>query len=1048
MLRVRVLGPVHAEADGRPVPEPGSRRAVALLGWLALHPGLHSRADVAARLWPDVVDVSARQSMRSAVWALRRSLDELDPGALVTTRDRIGLRADTAVDVVEFDRLVRAGEPTTAVELATGDLLAGVDDEWALIARDEHRLWLGTVLAKLAEQADDAATAVRWARRAAALDPLSEESGRLLMSCLAAAGDRPAAMVVYQKLADRLRRELRVAPSEPTWRLAEQIRTEVPATPSVRTRRGLLPLVGRDREFGELRAAWAATMRSGHGGLAVVHGDPGIGKTRLATQLAELAAHDGAAVAAGAAADLAGPPLAPWAEIGAALIRRLGELPDAPWVAALAPMLPAHVPATYGEQPPALVQARLAEAVVALVHEVALRWPVLVVLEDLHAADEASLALLSYVVRRVADARVLVVTTRRERPVRDLVVTLEHTSRQAGTTHADTALGPLNRSAISDLARAVGTLTDDAVAQVVDAADGNALLAVEAARALTAGDPAPAGLRGAVRAAVARLPEEARELVRTLAVAGRELALTDLAGRTGLAVAEALPPAEDQGLLETVDGRVRYRHDLLRDAVYADLPSVERAERHARAAEHLAGSMDRAAEAAAHLRAAGRVHEAGQLLLFAAVHARALGALSDATELLREASIVLPDDPAAALALADVLACRGRPADARSAFAKALPLVERAGDPAALAAAHLRFAEWHYGPICQPAVAVEACRRALAVMDGAGVDVPQLRARILAVAAHCESLGGELAEVERALAALHELVGPEPGDPLLGCIAHCAECFSFLRAGRFAEAVECGVRGGERALEANRPDLVQNGWGNAAFAEAAAGNLAGALELLDRTLGAVRGRGLLAIEANVLVERSWLLDRLGRVAEAVESAAQARRTADQLDAPDLRALVDAERGRIALRAGDYPAAVGFLGDALAVPEAMIGRPLARLQRAEALARVGDLDAAEAELGEVVLEPVRPGDWPETLVPRLVGVEGLIAAGRCDRARARRCLREAADGWRRQLGTVEIGQRIGDVMIDLGRVIIGLVVPAEELAAVEADLDSLIEFSDV
>jgi MoxR-like ATPase len=52
-------------------------------------------------------------------------------------------------------------------------------------------------------------------------------------------------------------------------------------------------------------------MRSGHGGLAVVHGDPGIGKTRLATQLAELAAHDGAAVAAGAAADLAGPPLAP-----------------------------------------------------------------------------------------------------------------------------------------------------------------------------------------------------------------------------------------------------------------------------------------------------------------------------------------------------------------------------------------------------------------------------------------------------------------------------------------------------------------------------------------------------------------------------------------------------------------------------------------------------------------------------------------------------------------------------------------------------------------
>jgi hypothetical protein len=318
---------------------------------------------------------------------LRRSLDGLDPGALVTTRDRIGLRADTAVDVVEFDRLVRVGEPTTAVELATGDLLAGVDDEWALIARDEHRLWLGTVLAKLAEQADDAATAVRWARRAAALDPLSEESGRLLMSCLAAAGDRPAAMVVYQKLADRLRRELRVAPSEPTWRLAEQIRTEVPATPSVRTRRGLLPLVGRDREFGELRAAWA-TMRSGHGGLAVVHGDPGIGKTRLATQLAELAAHT--TVPRWRPAP---PPTWPARRSHRGRRSSGADSPprrasDAPWVAALAPMLPAHVPATSGESfagaraGPGWRGGRCARA------RVALRWPVLVVLEDLHAADE------------------------------------------------------------------------------------------------------------------------------------------------------------------------------------------------------------------------------------------------------------------------------------------------------------------------------------------------------------------------------------------------------------------------------------------------------------------------------------------------------------------------------------------------------------------------------------------------------------------------------------------------------------------------------------
>src|SRR4051794_9895405 len=173
MLRVRVLGGVSARAGGRLVPEPASRRALALLGWLALHPGLHSRADVAARLWPDVVDASARQSMRSALWSLRQSLSGVDPDALVATRDRVGLRTDTAVDALMFDALVAAGRFAQAVELATGELLAGVDDEWALVARDEHRLRLVAVLRELAEQADDPVVAAGWARRAVALDPLS-----------------------------------------------------------------------------------------------------------------------------------------------------------------------------------------------------------------------------------------------------------------------------------------------------------------------------------------------------------------------------------------------------------------------------------------------------------------------------------------------------------------------------------------------------------------------------------------------------------------------------------------------------------------------------------------------------------------------------------------------------------------------------------------------------------------------------------------------------------------------------------------------------------
>ena len=149
-----------------------------------------------------------------------------------------------------------------------------------------------------------------------------------------------------------------------------------------------------------------------------------------------------------------------------------------------------------------------------------------------------------------------------------------------------------------------------------------------------------------------------------------------------------------------------------------------------------------------------------------------------------------------------------------------------------------------------------------------------------------------------------------------------------------------------------------------------------------------------------------------------------------------------------LRTGALPDAVELLGAALAVPDAAIGRPVARLQRAEALARLGELDAAEDELGRAVLEPVRAGDWPDTLVARMVWVEGLIAAGRGDRELAAQRLQEAAEGWRRRLSPAELGQRITDVMVDLGRPIIGLVVPTEELAQVAADLARVTERAEV
>src|SRR3954454_17229759 len=219
MLRVRLLGELAAEIDGRPVAAPASRRAWALLAWLALHPGEHPRGTVAARFWPDVLDSSARASLRSAAWALRRALGADD--ALVGGRDRVGLRCVT--DIAEFDAHCAAGRLEEAVALCRGPLLADLDEDWVLEARDEHAHRVGGALARLAAEAPAGPEAVGWARRRAALDPLDEEAARDLMRRLAEAGDRPGALAVADRLAERLRTALRLAPSAQTRALVAEL---------------------------------------------------------------------------------------------------------------------------------------------------------------------------------------------------------------------------------------------------------------------------------------------------------------------------------------------------------------------------------------------------------------------------------------------------------------------------------------------------------------------------------------------------------------------------------------------------------------------------------------------------------------------------------------------------------------------------------------------------------------------------------------------------------------------------------------------------------
>jgi tetratricopeptide (TPR) repeat protein len=180
---------------------------------------------------------------------------------------------------------------------------------------------------------------------------------------------------------------------------------------------------------------------------------------------------------------------------------------------------------------------------------------------------------------------------------------------------------------------------------------------------------------------------------------------------------------------------------------------------------------------------------------------------------------------------------------------------------------------------------------------------------------------------------------------------------------------------------------------------------------------------------------------MGRLDEALAAAEAEQALAEQLAQPEFEAMASHDRGLIALEAHDYDTAAELLSVALA-EGTLISKPLTRLALAEALARSERPDEAVEQVRATVLEPVRPSDFPDALVPRLARVQGLIALAREDREEAERRLREAIGGWERLLARTVKADSITLVLADLGRPVVGLVEPERELARARADLDSI------
>ena len=1090
MLEIRVIGELEVQLAGTKAELPASRRVRALLGWLAVHPGRHPRSRLAGQFWPDVLDASARASLRSAIWALRSALGPDFGSYLATDRDTVTLAADgLTVDLREVRRLIGQGQPRAALDLCRGDLLQELDDDWVVEAREELDRDIAAALRDLMERAiaaGDPAAAVVWARRRAVLCPLDESAGADLIGALVQAGDASAALEALAKLRDRLDSELGIGVSAETSALVSQLRRtdgrpgevgrpeEVgPAADrgSTTAERAVEPaagLVGREQEFAELAKAWQAA-RSGSGGAVLLEGEGGIGKTRLVEELqatARLASPDAILVAGTAAA---GPgqasPFAVWTDALSDLMSMTGHPPeDQAWTADLARIVPALAPGKAGTGPagasadPQLDRVRLCEAVVQFVAWVSRQAPLLLAFEDLHLADTASLELIAYAGRRLSRMPVLLILTRRRLPARQDLDAVLGALRSRGALVTEVEVRPLAEDAARALIKASADLPAGTVEQVVTLAAGSPLLAVETARAAARDDTdLAAGLGGAARLAVSRLSGQARVFVEFLAAAGRDLDRREVASLPLQNPARAAAEALGSGLLRADDGRTGFRHALLRDAVYQEIPDPIRARLHNELAHllrkrgqqpdsrvhHARGSRrgPRAAEVARHLRLAGQDEQAVSHLVLAAHDARFVAAMAEAADFLTEAVAIEPDDPDLLVELAEVEAFRGLLESSDAAFDRAIEQISPQ-DAGALISAWLRRGRWLRGGVCHPRESRRSYRSALDVLDRDPASDLPARAEALAGMAWAEAVAGDPAAVDELLAEADRILGGGLTGDLLAHDIGVARGHALIRAGRFTDSFGPLIAASAAAGRAGRPDMAYSCLSNAASAAACAGQFGRALDFADRCLPLVAPNGLLRLSVYAQAARSAILRRLGRLPEARQACDAAAGYADRVGLPELDGLVRQERGLLALAAKDPAAAAAELATALDL-RAPVSRAATRLRLAEALAASGQADLAESELRNVVLEPVTPSDFPAALVARMSRVQALIASVRGDAALAEERLAESVAGWQRIARTqdsAQTGAGYVATLIDLGRPpVSSLVEPARELAIVSAEL---------
>ncbi|MFP3963137.1 BTAD domain-containing putative transcriptional regulator [Actinomadura fulvescens] len=659
---IRVLGPFEASVDGVAADLGGPRQRAVLARLAAAHGQMVPAERLIEELWPGEAPPRATAGLQSFVSHLRRALEPDRPprtpaAVLVTSPPGYALRLPTAnVDAWRFDTLVdEAGELLTAADPAAARLRAEAalaewrgpayaefaELSWAVTEagrlEERHRLAVerrAEAMLRLAA----ATEAVPDLEAHAAANPLREEAWRLLALALYRAGRQGDALAALRRARTTLADELGVDPGPALRRLEADILAQapeldplpvpapVPTAPAPTTSPPVLRLVpvpaeeapagplfvGRTDELARLTEA-ARAAAAGRCTVALVSGEAGMGKTSLLERLGDTLGDEGWTRAWGSAPETGGAPAAwPWAE----LLRELAaiEPPEGDLARTLGPLLGDAVTGPGADATTG--RFRLHLAVGDYLGALSRKAPLLLVLDDLHWADEETLALLTGLPARLRGRPVLVIGTFRQAEVPDrLAAALATLARQEPLR---VELAGLASAEVATLVRAVcATEVDEAdVAGIVERTGGNPFFTREIARLLDAeGPPAavrgvPAGVGDVLRRRVGRLPEAAQSILRNAAVVGRDVdlgVLTEVSGGDEDAVIEAVEAGLASGLIvEPAAGRIRFGHALVRDSLYDGLSRIRRTRLHSRVAAALERRRpDEIAALAHHFLAAG-----------------------------------------------------------------------------------------------------------------------------------------------------------------------------------------------------------------------------------------------------------------------------------------------------------------------------------------------------------------------------------------------------------------------------------------------------------